>query len=307
MDDEAHDEDGSVNEGNLEETAYILKKPTAGPVTIWIGVFPNSTSPTTAHDAAQSVLALLAGSQITDIDIDFRESLYRRQAGPRLLSPVNDLDPLANVISPLTPALGLHISTTASQGTMALYLAEGGESNRLLGLTCNHVLFNSVEGRVNYAYHPGLPAKSVVLLGRKGYAKLAESVKLQIARHGISVEYWRKQIQSFIKRGKGNDPGDVAKAERARIKTQALLDNSATVLAALADLLNRVEEWENINDCDLGHIILAPAIGLGVGKERFTEDWGVFHLSREKLGQGFQGNKIDLGAFSTIRLRPSAY
>ena len=41
-----------------------------GPVTIWIGVFSESTSATAAHDAAQDVLALLKDYQITDVDID---------------------------------------------------------------------------------------------------------------------------------------------------------------------------------------------------------------------------------------------
>jgi hypothetical protein len=304
------EEEGSADEDDGEETAQVKKKPAVGPVTIWVGVFPDRIPATAAHDAAKVVLGLLAGHQITDVDVDFRESLYRREAGPQLLSPVGDLDPLVDVISPLTPALGLHISTTArpkAQGTMGLYLAEGGESDSLLGLTCNHVLLNSSEGHVDYVYHPSAPAKNVVLLGRKAYDKLAGSVKLKIAGHGISVRRWRKQIQSFVERENGSDPNDVAKAEKERTRTQALLDDAETALAALADLLDRVEKkWKNIGDRVLGHIIRAPAIRLGVGEERFTEDWGVFRLSRDKLGQGFQGNKIDLGAFRVSDLDRSS-
>jgi len=36
---------------------------------------------------------------------------------------------------------------------------------------------------------------------------------------------------------------------------------------------------------------------LDVGEHRLTEDWGIFQVNRAKLGAGFQGNKIDLGAF----------
>ncbi|KAH9851414.1 hypothetical protein C2E23DRAFT_886587 [Lenzites betulinus] len=53
------------------------RKPAIGPVTIWVGVAPASTSPTAAHDAAAAVLALLAEHQITDVDVAFRESVYR--------------------------------------------------------------------------------------------------------------------------------------------------------------------------------------------------------------------------------------
>jgi hypothetical protein len=52
------------------------EKPVVGPVTIWIGVSPESTSATAAHDMAQDVL--LKDYQITDVDIDFRESFDTR-------------------------------------------------------------------------------------------------------------------------------------------------------------------------------------------------------------------------------------
>ena len=143
--DEVHEDEEDVEgkEEDEDEETVGAKKPVVGPVTIWIGVFPESTSATAAHDAAQDVLALLRDYQITDIDIDYRESFYTREAGPRLLQPVDDLDPLVDVVSPLTPALGLRISTKArpnAEGTMALYLAKGGDSNKLLGLSCRHVL-----------------------------------------------------------------------------------------------------------------------------------------------------------------------
>lgn len=141
-----------------DEETVEAKKLVLSPVTIWIGVFPESTTPTGAHYAAQSVLALLQQYQITDVDVDFRESIYTRVVGPRLLKPVDDLDPLVDVVSPLTPALGLRISTRVrpnAQGTMAIYLAEGGGSDRLLGLSCRHVLIGSQEGNLDYSYHPG--------------------------------------------------------------------------------------------------------------------------------------------------------
>jgi hypothetical protein len=84
-----------VDEAVEDEEEGEAKKPIIGPVTIWTGVFPGSTSATAAHDAAQDVLALLKDHyQITDIDVDFRESLYTREVGPQLLKPVGDLDPL---------------------------------------------------------------------------------------------------------------------------------------------------------------------------------------------------------------------
>ena len=66
----------------------------------------------------------------------------------------------------------------------------------------------------------------------------------------------------------------------------------------LGRFLDRVnKEWKKPSNRVLGHILHSPAIGLGIGEQRFTEDWGIFEVDRAKLGDGFQGNKIDLGAF----------
>ena len=74
--------EGEDEEGGESEEEGKARKPVSSPVTIWIGIFPESTSATAAHDAAQDVLALLKDYQITDLDIDFRESFYMREVGP---------------------------------------------------------------------------------------------------------------------------------------------------------------------------------------------------------------------------------
>ena len=268
---------------------------------MWIGVFPGSTTATAAHDAAQSVLALLQRYQITDVDVDFRESIYTRDVGPRLLKPVEREDPLVEVISPLTHALGLGISTRArpdAQGTMALCLAEGGDSDRLLGLSCRHVLIKTEtqEDNLNYAYHPSAPTRDVLLLGKRAYTGVVDSIEHEINTRKTAAEKWKQRIEWFKERESGNDAADAAKAEENRIKTEGFLDEAGKAIAELerfGDWVNK--EWKKIDNRVIGHILRSPPIGLGVGEQRFTEDWGVFVVDRTKLGDGFEGNKIDLG------------
>ena len=177
----------------------------------------------------QAILDLLAETTCR-IGNGFVPSTYTRdvQVGPRLLNlsttatsgfrSLDDLNPLVEVVSPLTPALGLRISTRArpnAQGTMALYLAEGGGSNRFLGLSCRHVLIGSQKGNLDYSYHPRAPAKDVLLLGKRAYADVVDSIKL-VAGHGISAKCWRKQIEQFNEREKGNNAADVVE-EASRI------------------------------------------------------------------------------------------
>jgi hypothetical protein len=273
------------------------------PLLSGFAVSPDTTSPTAAHSAAEDVLALLEDYQITDVDVDFRESTYVREVGPRLHRPVGDLDPLVDVVGPITPALGLGISTQANlgvQGTMALYLNEGGGSDKLLGLTCRHVLISSKDINVDYVYHPGRPARDVVVLGRKAFTNLIASIEVRIGNHGIARERWMSQITCFEHREQGTDATDVARARADRLVTQGLVDNAETAMAALGELLDNINQHgSQSNNRVLGHILRSPAISLGVGFHHFTEDYGLFQVNRDKLGEGFVGNKIYLGEYLT--------
>ncbi|KAI9439642.1 hypothetical protein H4582DRAFT_2119419 [Lactarius indigo] len=257
-------------EEDADEETVEAKKPVIGPVTIWIGVFPESTSATAAHDAAQDVLLLLKDYQITDVDVDFRESFYTRLAGLQLLEPVGDLDPLVNI---------------------------GGGNDNLLDLSCRHVLIGPKEANINYVRHPSRPPKDVPLLGKRAFTNLVDSIKPRIGRHGIAAKRRRKQIEGFEEREKGTNAVDVEKAKVARMEIQGLVDKAEKAMEALAALIDQVnKDWKKLDNCVLAHILRSPAISLGVGEQRFTEDWGVFQIHRAKLGDGFQGSKLDLAA-----------
>ena len=289
--------DGEESESGEERK---VRKPVVGPVTIWIGVFPGSTSATAAHDAAQDVLALLRDFEIIDVDVDFRESFYRRKvAGPQLLRPVSGLSPLFDVVSPITSALGLHISTRDklnARGTMALYLAEGGNSDKLLGLSCRHVLIGSDEANISYDYHPRGPHKNVILLCKRDFNSLIHSIKVRIGRHGMTIEHSKMRIEMFKNEEASTNADKAEQARRYRIQTERLVDKAENAIDKLEVFLRQVKkEWNSPNNRVLGPILHSPAIGLGVSEHRFTEDWGIFEVEHDKLGDSFQGNKMDLG------------
>jgi hypothetical protein len=114
-----------------------------GPVVIWVGVRPDSLQANDASGPSNHILVLLAGFDIHDVEVEYRESVYKRSAGPELLRSVSDVNATVDVRGPLTPALGLPIAASDrqnAQGTMALYFAEGGASDKILGLTCHHAV-----------------------------------------------------------------------------------------------------------------------------------------------------------------------
>lgn len=181
---------------------------------------------------------------------------------------------------------------------MALYLAEGGGSDRLLGLSCRHVLISSKESNIDYVCHPSRPPRDVVLLGRRAFTNLVDSIESKIRACGIELKLWRREIENLEKREKGSNAVDVEKARADRIEVQGLVDDTEKTMEELEPLLKQVRwNWSRLDNRIIGHILRSPGITLGVGEHRFTEDWGIFLIDRDKLGHGFQGNKMDLGAF----------
>lgn len=172
-----------------------------GPVVLWIGVVPDSLQPEDAFASANKLLALLAEFGIDDVEVEYRESLYKRFAGSPLLRSVSDLHPTVDVRGPLTPALGLAIATSDqpdAESTMALYFAEGGQSDKVLGLTCRHVLFKTDDKHNDeYVFRgAGTPPKYVRLLGFRRFKRLLASIKVRIGRYGIMIDIYRRRLKS---------------------------------------------------------------------------------------------------------------
>jgi hypothetical protein len=173
-----------------------------GPVVLWIGVAPETLFSEDAHTSANGCLDLLKEFDITDVEVEYRESTYTRSAGPKFLKPVSDVHPTIDVRGPLTPALGLSIAAQATpdvEGTGGLYLAEGGDSKKILLITARHVVFPTKEGpNVNYTYaNTSAPRCKVLLLGTRAFDNLVESIKIRIKDHGLVVERCKRQIENL--------------------------------------------------------------------------------------------------------------
>ena len=156
MDDEdIEDVEEDVDDEDLEDvdikiTPYGTVITT--PVTIWVGVLPDTLTGEVAFHSSNDILDLLKEHEIFEIDVAYRESVARGFSGPNLFAPVSDLDPLKAVIDPVTTALGLPIAglkTLQSQGTLGFYFKVGKD---LYAVTARHVLFPEDEGNNLYSY-----------------------------------------------------------------------------------------------------------------------------------------------------------
>jgi hypothetical protein len=123
-------------------------KEEASPLYLWIGVIPRALSFEDAQTAAIGCKQILTNAGFPDIEIAFRESVYIRSSGPRLLKHDPSLDRIADIRFPFTPSLGIHIATKGTphiEGTGALYLRESSQSERVFLLTTRHVALPSLK------------------------------------------------------------------------------------------------------------------------------------------------------------------
>lgn len=273
------------------------------PVVIWVGVQPDSLRGEDAFNSSNEILGLLARFDINDVEVEYRESVYKRLAGPALLRSVSSSDATVHARGPLTPALGLSIAPSdreGSQGTMALYFAEGGDSNKVLGLSCHHILFQTqMDTNDNYVFTGGnAPRKYVELLGACGFDKLLTSIKICIGTLAIMLPSYEQWIKVGEENVASASEEDIAQEEKDLRRCRRLLADTHEGIEELVLFYTKVKkDWDQPENRTIGHIRSSPAIAFNVGPEGFTEDWGAFELDGDKFKDAFRGNYIELGEY----------
>ena len=277
------------------------------PVTIWVGVLPDTLTGEVAFHSSKDILDLLAKHGISDVDVAYRESVVRDLSGPKLFAPVSDVDPLKLLIDPVTTALGLPIAglkTLHNEGTMGFYFKVGED---LYAVTARHILFPEHDGNNQYNYigmffpqedecdfdfcYKAGPKKEVVLMGTATFHRLLESLQDRIGNLNTSVDVLKKQIVTYTTRSQDGGPAP-AKAAQDLTMFQAQLTNSQTAIVALKRFfLEMKKNWSKPEERVIGHVTWAPPITF-IGH---TQDVCVIKLDKPKFWDNFKGNAIDLG------------
>ena len=266
------------------------------PVVIWVGVLPDSLTGEDAFNSANAILALLEDEDITAVDIEFRESVFRRSAGAKLYGPASALDATRHVIDPLTTALGLPIAAAKMphfQGTMGFYFKDGDD---LYGVTARHVLFPADEDSSNYTYNPSRSRKEVLLIGTKAWDDYLKSTRIKIGNLGTAAEIHRESIERLEARAEGDTPA-AEKAKRELKKTRELLAETTDAINELQEFYERTKkDFGKPSQRVIGHVVWSPAITVGTAPHGFTKDVCVVKLDKSRFLPNFKGNVIDLGA-----------
>ncbi|KAK0222319.1 hypothetical protein IW262DRAFT_1460632 [Armillaria fumosa] len=238
---------------------------------------------------------ILAAAQFPDVEIAFRESVFTRSTGPQLLNHVFSVDPTFDIRSPFTGTPGIPIAprnTPHLEGTGALYLCEGGQSDRIFLLTARHVpLPPGVHSNKLYERKRSNQRRhEVLILGSKAYQDALEDMMVKIAHECIFVDQYKTELGVL---GEGED----ATVAKARQKFKGMLTESEKTITAINKFHSDItKHWSTPTLRVLGYVVHAPPLSVSTGPKKFTEDWALIDIYRDKIDWNrFKGNVVHLG------------
>lgn len=230
-------------------------------------------------------LDILEASGITDVDVEFRESLFARSAGPALLPPAGWLDdPIMSVRHPFTHALSLPISSSATpqvSGTGGLFLSTGPSSSLpILLLTAQHAVLppdTTLEDEVGPA---------VLSPGDAAFENCIAAIRNEIETQTFAAEEQDRRIVLL-------DQGPPAPANLRRDAVHAA-NKARSSIEKLHALFADVDlHWAASSARLLGTVAYAPPVR--VNTEGYIEDYALIKVEEGKIDNAtFTGNNIDL-------------
>ena len=293
---------------SIDTARFFIHGPTGesekgylGPVVIWVGVWPGSTSPDTAHDVSQEILALLQENKVEGVVVEWREAVLQTLAGPPLMRHANDFDATHYVRRFLTALLGVPLATEDTeddaQGTLTLWFHEnkdddGNPSDKVYGVSNCHVLRKNTA--VDYVYEDGAVKDHVRVCGMRRFQRGIDEFKRALDGHVYSAEHYSRRIAKL----QAQDPEAAEEIQWNRHK----LEEENRAIPRLEQLYNEaIKYWSNAELRDIGHVECAPAIKIDEGTG-YTADWGVFLAAEAKVKPAFEGNVVDIGLFLIVFL-----
>ena len=280
-----------------------------GPVVIWLGVEPGSTSSGTAHEISQKILSLLGARGVNDVVVEWKESVVQRLGGPPLMKHVRSTNPTHHVRRFLTPLLSIPLATQGmekddSQGTLTLWFHEnkdmdGNPSANVYGVSNCHVLRKNTT--IDYERKGDAPKDFVRVCGVRRFRRGLDEIKKAISDHGIRASYFTQEIIGLEETENLADVADEIEKNRRSLAEE---NNAIHQLEAMHEEITK--QWSDITlHRGIGYVQYAKAIEVDVeGGTRYTSDWGAFLATEAKVRPQFEGNVVDIGVFGSFLFLP---
>ncbi|KAG9092620.1 hypothetical protein FS749_015563 [Ceratobasidium sp. UAMH 11750] len=295
IDDDDDDEDADVDYDDIpliQPVEYGERHYTNH--TIWIGVVPETLTGAVAHESAKDIRTFLDSLPAQNIDIAYRESVYKTSPGhgPALFKPVEDGDPLKEVIDNVSIPLSLSIAggKTTMQGTLGPYFHVG---DKLYAITVRHNVFLRDGDNELHRHHESAPKKEVLLMGQSAFTNYLVSIQAAISTYNDAAEVLETKISKLRARLQGgtDDQESQAKLE----ENEAELAKTRTKIEKLKQFFVEIKKrWSKARDRVIGFVRWAPPIGVGVAPHGYTRDLCVIELYKEKI-KHMIGNVLSLG------------
>ncbi|KAF5316170.1 hypothetical protein D9619_006470 [Psilocybe cf. subviscida] len=264
----------------------------APPVILWIGVAPRSLMAAKGLEVALGCHKILVDHGVDDVHVELRESMVYLYA--KLYKTVRTIDPTAQAREPFATTLGLPIanaSTPNLEGTGGFFFVDSNRPGKLFLLTARHVLFHPDRTKNElYIHSSSQPPVKVILLGDDALKNCTGAIPEEI----LGKESVLQQLQA---RKRSVDKQDDDEAEEERKEVLRLEGEAQKAITALRQLLDEVRrDWDPPADRVIGHVVLSPPLGFGVGPAQYTEDWAVVEVYSSAVNKSnFKANCIDLG------------
>lgn len=249
-----------VKWSTIDPVRFAEKGGEVGPLHLWIGVKPKSLSFKDAKTAAIGCKGILANAQFPDIEIAFWESIYISSAGPQLFDYGSIVDPINDICSPFTPALGIPIApkdTPHFEGTGALYLRESSQNERVFLLTAHHVALPPPAHKNElYVRKTSQCPHEVVILGTMAYMAAIEGMMKIMDDQKIVIETYNRELGAM-----GEAAGDSAIAASRRRVFQDNITKAEAMIVDIDEFHDKITKyWTTLSQRIFGYVLYSPPI-----------------------------------------------
>ena len=193
-----------INWSSVDPARFFTHRPlgeeekgSLGPVVIWVGVIPGSTSSDTAHKVSQEILVLLLKNGVEDAVVEWCEAVPQRLAGPPLMRHASSVNATHYVCHFLTPILGIPLVAGGmeedAQGTLTLWFhknkdKDGNPSNKVYRVSSCHILRKNTT--IEYEHRGSAPGDYIQVCGMRRFQWGLDEIKRAIYGHAILSELW---------------------------------------------------------------------------------------------------------------------
>ncbi|RGP62274.1 hypothetical protein FLONG3_10280 [Fusarium longipes] len=259
--------------------------PPEKPITLLISVQPDTTTWETGIEAAMACRAILRRFNIFDVEVEVMEAcceaLNTETPNPHLKTePVTGERTDANL--QLSELIGTSIASIESpsvEGTKGFYVRLEDHPERLLAVTCQHVLFGRNAKNEDY-HHIETDRKVVIQPGDGTWTDTIELLQVCIDRCQARIDCATRLLAT-----NSSDVLGATSIEATSLNTEK---------AASEAWLSQYHEIQELGKRAIGHVLFSPRYSVsnsGPARPERLRDWALIELDQAKHETPFSAQK----------------